>query len=397
MDGDDSLDAAVIEFDQLNVLITDLASAGYGVRGPVVRDGAIVPGDIATADDLPIGVHDLQGPGAYALRHEEDRQAFGWAVGPQSLKGEFFPSRQVLWRQTQTSGEAEAAAPSAPPQPTAYVGARPCELAAEAVLARVMLGGSHVDSNYKTRRDRAIVIAAECGAPSGTCFCTSMKTGPGVEAGFDLALTELVGSFESGQPPSPDARPTRYLIRAGSAAGRALLSNLVRSDVQETDWALRDAILAAACAKMTPFDTTDVPRLLAENMDSPEWDEVAERCLACGNCTMVCPTCFCSDVDDVSDLSGSLERTRRWSSCFELSHSYVHGGAVRSSTASRYRQWATHKLSTWHDQFGSSGCVGCGRCITWCPVGIDLTAEVRAIRQGASGTDQASREEPGND
>jgi sulfhydrogenase subunit beta (sulfur reductase) len=127
--------------------------------------------------------------------------------------------------------------------------------------------------------------------------------------------------------------------------------------------------------------------LLAGNLEHPRWDDVAERCLTCGNCTLVCPTCFCSSIEDTSDLAGEeAARTRVWDSCFSLDYSYIHGGSVRTSGRSRYRQWLTHKLGTWHDQFGTSGCVGCGRCITWCPVGIDITAEVAALR-GEEGTD----------
>jgi ferredoxin len=100
---------------------------------------------------------------------------------------------------------------------------------------------------------------------------------------------------------------------------------------------------------------------------------------------MVCPTCFCSTVSEVSDLAGDhVERHRQWDSCFNLEFTYMNGGMVRDNTRNRYRQWLTHKLATWIDQFGSSGCVGCGRCIAWCPVGIDLTEEVSAIREGQS-------------
>jgi ferredoxin len=130
------------------------------------------------------------------------------------------------------------------------------------------------------------------------------------------------------------------------------------------------------------MESRDVKDLLYRNLEHPRWDEVATRCLSCANCTMVCPTCFCTTVEDVTDLSGEhAERWQRWDSCFTQAFSYVHGGSVRPSTKAKYRQWMTHKLATWLDQFGSSGCVGCGRCITWCPVGIDITEEVRAIRE----------------
>ncbi len=129
------------------------------------------------------------------------------------------------------------------------------------------------------------------------------------------------------------------------------------------------------------LDTTDIHDLLLNNLEHPRWAEVAERCLSCANCTMVCPTCFCASVEEVSDLSGdNVRRERAWDSCFTMEHSYTNTGTVRKTTASRYRQWLTHKLATWSDQFGTSGCVGCGRCVTWCPVAIDLTEEVAAIR-----------------
>ena len=115
-----------------------------------------------------------------------------------------------------------------------------------------------------------------------------------------------------------------------------------------------------------------------------------QRCLTCGNCTMVCPTCFCTTTEDVTDLTGDhAERWRHWDSCFDLDFSYLHGGPCAPRARSRYRQWLTHKLGTWHDQFGSSGCVGCGRCIVWCPVGIDITEEAHALRAGAARRRQA--------
>ena len=133
------------------------------------------------------------------------------------------------------------------------------------------------------------------------------------------------------------------------------------------------------------LDTENIRDLLFDNLQADRWNEVASRCLSCGNCTMVCPTCFCSSVQEVADLAGDeVTRERHWASCFTLEHSQIHGENPRPTTAAQYRQWLTHKLAGWIDQFGSSGCTGCGRCITWCPVGIDLTEEVAAIREEAS-------------
>ena len=365
----------------LGALISLLQSRGYATRGPVLRDQAIVHGDIGEVGDLPIGCHDTQAPGSYRVERGDDREFFGWAVGPQSLKGDFFSARATVWHATSgPDGPEGLVSERAAAPPIAFVGARPCELAAAAVLDRVLLGGSVRDPDYAAKRAEAFIVVAECGKPSANCFCSAMGTGPSVETGSDLAITELAPSGVESHRRTGDV-PARFLVRANSDAGQSILAELGGQAVEESDWSARDAVLAHAMSVMGDrLNTDDLPALLARNHDHPRWAEVAQRCLACGNCTMVCPTCFCSDFDDVSDLAGGVARSRRWSSCFELSHSFIHGGAVRQSVTSRYRQWATHKLSTWHDQFGTSGCVGCGRCITWCPVGIDITEEAGAIR-----------------
>jgi ferredoxin len=143
----------------------------------------------------------------------------------------------------------------------------------------------------------------------------------------------------------------------------------------------RADVEAAAHRMGRQMPDTDLRELLIRSRESSQWEEVASRCLTCGNCTMVCPTCFCTTTEDVSDLTGEhAERWRHWASCYEFDFTYVHGGgSVRQSGDSRYRHWLTHKLGTWHDQFGMSGCVGCGRCIAWCPTGIDITAEMNKM------------------
>ncbi len=365
-------EVAVIDTAGLDALIGRLADLGYETKGPVVRDGAIVPGAVAGVADLPSGYHDSQSPGRYRLERGDDDRLFGWAVGPGSWKSELFPPSQELWRARREGDEVEIVEPQ-PEQgnaPLAMIGARPCELAGLDVLDRVLEGGATADPRYAARRDGAFVMVAECGTPASTCFCTSMDTGPSADAGFDLALTEL-----------DDAGGHRFMVRVGSARGAEVLSSVASEPASRADHEERGRVLAGAERAIgRRLDTEGLPALLARNLEHPRWAEVAERCLACGNCTLVCPTCFCSDVRDTTDLSGEVRRERTWASCFDLEHSYMGGGNVRTSTSSRYRQWLTHKLSTWWDQFGTSGCVGCGRCIAWCPVGIDLTEEASAIR-----------------
>ncbi len=254
--------------------------------------------------------------------------------------------------------------------PLAFIGVRACELHAIEIQDRVFLGGAHVDRDYAARRDGAFLVAVNCFEPGGTCFCASMGTGPKVESGYDLALTELLDGEH------------RFLVEAGTERGAEVLAELPGRRQPTGDLDAAAASVESAAGRMgRTMETFDLRDLLARNLEHPRWDDVAERCLTCGNCTLVCPTCFCSAVEDETDLSGGeAERWRVWDTCFSVDYSYIHGGSIRPSDRSRYRQWMTHKLGTWHDQFGSSGCVGCGRCITWCPVGIDITEEVAAIR-----------------
>ncbi len=333
--------------------------------------------DLSSADDLPIGLTDVQQPGSYRLERREDDARFGYAVGPHSWKQFLFPPRVRLWRASRRDDSIEVEQPDRDEAPLAFVGMRSCELHAMAIQDRVFLEGRYVEQDYAARREDAFVVAVNCFEPGGTCFCVSMGTGPKVEAGYDLALTEILDGEH------------RFLVEVGSDRGGDVLAALPHRESGAADLAAAGAAVDRAAGLMgRELEVGDLRDLLARNLEHPRWDEVADRCLTCGNCTMVCPTCFCTGVEDHTELAGeSTERVRFWDTCFSVDHSYLHGGAVRPTGRSRYRQWLTHKFGTWHDQFGSSGCVGCGRCITWCPVGIDVTEELTAIRATDGGGD----------
>ncbi len=243
-----------------------------------------------------------------------------------------------------------------------------------------MIDGPYPDTAYRSRRHDNFIVAVNCGEAGGTCFCVSMNTGPKVEAGFDLALTELLNGEDH-----------EFLVEVGSAIGSAVLAELPHGSASAEQLDAAEAVVKRTAGQMgRHLDTDGLKELLQENPTHKQWDDVAARCLTCANCTMVCPTCFCTTVEDHTDLTGqTAERVKRWDSCFTLDFSYIHGGSVRTEGKSRYRQWMTHKLASWIDQFGTSGCVGCGRCITWCPVGIDITAEVAAIRANPGNTTEA--------
>lgn len=367
---------APVELDRsgLAALVEQLRLAGYRVVGPTVRENAIVLAELDSADELPWGWGVDAGPGAYRLRQRADGAGFGHSAGPQSWKQFLHPPREQLW----SADRADGFVPVEPRREIpryAFLGVRPCDLRSIQILDTVLAGGRHTDEGYASRRADLFVIAVECTEPGGACFCASMGTGPAASSGYDLAMVELAG--ESGE--------STFVVTTGSAAGERMLAGVPQ---RPADSAIvssaRTAVSAAAGQMGRSMPDTDLRRLLADSRDSARWDDVAERCLTCGNCTLVCPTCFCTTTEEVTDLTGDhTERWQRWDSCFDLQFSNLHGGSVRSSTRSRYRQWISHKLGTWHDQFGGSGCVGCGRCIVWCPVGIDITAEATSLHEDA--------------
>lgn len=343
------------------------------VIGPTLRDGAVVHQPLSAVTDLPSGIGASQKAGSYRLVERCDSAHFGYAAGPHSWKPFLFPPRIRLWQARRSESEGFVVHEDSPSEPrSVFLGVRPCDLEAIAIQDRVFLHDRFIDPVYRARRRAAVLVVVHCGAPAATCFCTSTGGGPRARegSGYDLALTEIL-----------DEAAPRYLLEAGSNLGRKLVQELQLAPANEADQqASRDITDAAARAMGAPSFSVELGKSLLAQPDHPRWDEVAERCLACSSCTLSCPTCFCSDVADTTDLSGErAERWRHWDSCFSFDHSQLHRSAVRASRRSRYRQWLTHKLATWFEQFGTSGCVGCGRCIVWCPAAIDLRQEVAAL------------------
>ncbi len=369
--------ARVIDRSGLGALIELLWESGHTVIGPTLADEAIVFGEVRGVDDLPAGWTDEQDGGTYRLLRRDDDALFGYAVGPHSWKPYLFPPRTVLWRARRTDEGFDVADERAAAPTYAFLAVRGCDLAAIRIQDRVFLG-EHPDPEYAGRRERAFVVAVNCATPAATCFCVSMGTGPGCEQGYDLALTELIEDAGTGGDQSH-----RFVVEVGTDRGREVLDTIDHRQAERGDVDAAATVLGDAAAAMgREMRTDDIKQLLYDNRDHPRWDDVASRCLTCANCTMVCPTCFCSTVEDTTDLTGDhAERHRVWDSCFTTDFTELAGSTVRASGRSRYRQWMTHKLATWIDQFGTSGCVGCGRCITWCPVGIDITEETRAMRE----------------
>ncbi|MFV1949309.1 MAG: 4Fe-4S dicluster domain-containing protein [Anaerolineales bacterium] len=357
----------------LDTILTTLSDLDYQLEGPQVQDFTVILGPIENLADLPKGYTSQEEPGKYTLSSNGKEKYFDLTSGPHSWKKYFFPPKAQLmvfqqdaddptsW--TTTSGEGEA------PR-YALIGVRPCDLAGILIQDKIFLEGERCDPIYQERREKALIMVTNCSEPCGTCFCTSMGTGPKAESGFDLALTELKDHF---------------LIEVGSEKGQKALMDLewqAASDemLKEAGEVIKNSIQKIGLQLPDPEKL--ITELL-ENLDHPHWDDVASRCLSCGSCTLVCPTCFCWDSVDKTTLPGdTVIRERVWDSCFNPDYSYVAHGNTRPNTRARYRQWLTHKFASWYEQNGTAGCVGCGRCITWCPAEINHLDEIAAIREG---------------
>lgn len=362
-------------------LMAHIIKADYKLIGPTVRDGAVVYDPISSPEDLPVGLSDEQDGGHYRLVPGTKGAYFEYVVGPTSWKKYLFPPHQKLWEAERKGQGFTIEQACDDEQPYAFFGVRPCELAAIRIQDRVFgydktnipnNAENYADSGYAARRAKALIVAVNCSRAGKTCFCTSMGGGPQAERGqgYDIIVTEIA-----------EGRRHEFIVEADTEKGLKILVGVHCRLATDSDRRSAETVVARARRQMGRSMVPDVDKLLRDNLEHPRWEAVAERCLACGNCTMSCPTCFCNTVEDRTDLSGDhAERWRLWDSCFSIDFSYIHGGSLRTEGKSRYRQWMTHKLSNWHEQFGTSGCVGCGRCITWCPVGIDITEEAKAIK-----------------
>ncbi|MFH1699881.1 MAG: 4Fe-4S dicluster domain-containing protein [Candidatus Zixiibacteriota bacterium] len=358
-----------LEFGSMKLLLKTLQKNKYEVVGPTVRDKAIVYEFIDHFEDFPIGIYDDQNNGYYRIKKTNNGTIFsGYTVGQNSVKQFIYPSVKTIFKFLKKNNNYRIDTQENDIPELAFIGLRACELAAIKILDKILIQGAYVDHDYLQFRQKMIVIAVNCSSPGNTCFCESMNTGPVVSEGFDLALTEIDND-------------SYFVVTVGSEKGHKLLQTLSLSTASDKQLSDEKSTLEKAKSKMSrKLSLGFFGNSLNGQFDNPDWDEIAGRCLTCGNCTMVCPTCFCINFEDETDIQGKTAvRLRKWDSCFNREFSNIHGGCIRQSGKSRYRQWLMHKLSYWNNQFDLSGCVGCGRCITWCPVGIDITEEATRI------------------
>lgn len=354
----------------LELLFQALKAQGYQLIGPKQEQQWITYAEIDGIHDLPQGLTDYQEKGTYRLQQRHDQAYFGYNIGSRSFKQFLFPPREKITALAKEKITTTITPPTA--QPLALIGVRACELKAIQIQDKVFLQPPYIEPRYQQRRSSAFIVALNCHTAANTCFCVSMKTGPEVGPGFDLNLSEII-----------TAEDHYFICEVGSPKGQVIFDQLAAQPLDEQDWCKKAAMVQQTAQAMgRKLDNTQIKEKLYAAHDHPHWDQVAQRCLSCTNCTLACPTCFCSRTEEVTDLDQNMiTQNRTWDSCFSQEFSYIHSAYVRDSVKSRYRQWLTHKLGSWYDQFDTSGCVGCGRCITWCPVGIDITEEFAILTE----------------
>ncbi|WP_100641648.1 4Fe-4S dicluster domain-containing protein [Alteromonas facilis] len=353
---------------ELEHLLNVLKTLGYSTIAPQVKQDAIVFDFIEGVEQLPWGVEQETAPGRYQLHHTDKQRCFSWNTGPQLFKPWLFQPTQTLWTGVETEHGITFKPAQQDVQKLAFIGARSCDIAALYLHDQHFIHGPYADEHYARQRSQICIVAVNCSQSTQTCFCTSTGDGPEATYGYDVLLDEL----EEG-----------YLISAKSPTGNEIIEKLATQQAKQTHLSMAQQQLANAANQQRQMPTSEDLQKLTQHLSDDQWDKIAERCLACGNCTSVCPTCFCSKQESETDVeTGEHGQVRYWDSCFSEQHAYISGKPIRTAISQHYRQWVLHKLANWQVQYGRSGCVGCGRCIDWCPAAIDLVEEVNLMLGG---------------
>jgi len=245
-------------------------------------------------------------------------------------------------------------------------GVRPCDSISFLYLDRVFLDENFLDPYYRNRRNNTVVIALACSVPRTTCFCTSVGGKPTGREGADL-FSSLLGDS--------------LLFEACSEKGRTFMANYSSffQEPDRDDIKARDEQSEGAGEKIGKVDVAGITEKLADLFGSPLWEEISRRCLGCGACTYLCPTCHCFGLyDEKYDSKGA--RIRVQDSCmFPFFVLEASGHNPRDLIWERMRQRVMHKFFTTVKNFENMYCVGCGRCITACPVNMDIRETLREI------------------
>ena len=281
-------------------------------------------------------------------------------------KNFMFPRSELLLKYTRTPKGVQFASDAPEAQRTVLFGARPCDARSFALLDMLFDQEKWKDPYYIDKRAKTTVIALACAHPPyASCFCTSVGGSPTSSDGADILLTDL---------------GENYLAEFITEKGAKLLSYFGDSKADKAADKAKEKIAGESAGEIkVKIPAKEIKPWLDANFEHPFWATIHQKCLACGTCTYLCPTCHCFDISD--EMKGADgKRIRNWDSCmFPLFTKETSGHNPRSSQKERWRQRAMHKFRYYVDNFGAIACVGCGRCVMYCPVNIDIRKIVEDI------------------
>lgn len=338
----------------------------YTVVAPELNDGVIKYEESTDFEKIPAGYKQFEFAGSYQIFKSSNR-FFSYIRPYNNLKYFLRPPSIKLLTVIEKDGNLEFSYQEQRKK-IAFFDIRRCDLKALSILDKVYLNENYPDSYYKSLREDIFIVGVDCAEAGDVCFCNSMDIDFDSFYSADMFITEIDDGF---------------LVDTVSKKAEHLVEGLGLSTPTKEDLAKRQEIKRRFKESFKKkLDTANLKEILYQKIEHPYWEEIGKRCLSCANCTQVCPTCFCFDIKEINSLDmKKSERFAVWDSCFNQTFATVHKFNIRDSIASRYRQWLMHKMAYWQDQFGDFGCVGCGRCITWCPAKIDIHIETVKLRE----------------
>ncbi|MEM4513481.1 MAG: 4Fe-4S dicluster domain-containing protein [Ignisphaera sp.] len=325
---------------------------GYKVFG-----GSVIWGSISDVNDLPLNVSDIQGPGFFRITKGT---RFRHSVA--SPKVFLNPSEQLLLMVFRNY-DVESVVGEIPR--VVLFGIKPCDVKSIEVLDSIL--GNH-PLYAKARKAIAGIVVEECLEPGETCFCGATDSGPNAGKGFDISYAKV--------------NENSVIFRYGSNLGKRIIDELglkeAERDIVEEYVRLVENAKTKTVSKIPKV--VDVQKALYNCIeDISIWAMLSKNCVGCGNCNYVCPTCFCLEFEDEIVDERYAKRVAKWIGCLTYTYGQVAGGHFRPQLYMRYRHFVLHKFLFYPKQIGLLGCVGCGRCITWCPLGVDLRKTLSEI------------------
>jgi len=317
--------------------------------------------------DLFAPVQLAEGVAVFKKIDRPDEVDFSSSNTQKPAKEVFFPQSETMFRYEKTGKQHQVTSTEEVERKRVILGARPCDIQAVSLIDQVFSGKEFTDVYYVNKRKATTIIGMACDHPLSTCFCSSMKGGPFHREGSDLFLIDLGEA---------------YLVELLTEKGKTFQKNKFLKEALAKDINLAKEVEEKATPKTDgSLPVAGIEKRLDQMLESPFWERVQEKCIGCRICTYLCPTCHCFDIVDEA-LTNKGQRVRNWDSCLSSLYSQeTSGHNPRPTNRERTRQRIMHKFNYFPKNFDQIACVGCGRCIIYCPVNFDIRQTIKEIQK----------------